>query len=112
MIFPTSHEIYVAIKTSNTPYYEQIRRARKEKKWTQKQLAEKLGVTPSYISIVEKGKEVPTIARAKEFAKILKPSINQRALLKKILETQGVNGEDLSFLKKFFTKVKKSFKIT
>ena len=97
------------MKTSNIPYNKQIKRARKQKGWTQRKLAEEMGVNPSYISIVEKGKQVPTIVRAKQFAKTLKPHINQKALLKKILEKQGVKGEDLFFFKKFLTKVKKYF---
>jgi len=97
------------MKTSNIAYNEQIRRAREKKAWTQRRLAEELGVTPSYISNVEKGKQVPTIARTKELAKILKPHINQKALLKKILEKQGVKEEDLSLYRKFLTKLKKYF---
>ncbi len=102
-------EVYVAVKISNLPYNEQIRRAREQKNLTQKGLAKKVGVSSSYISKVEKGIEVPTIERAKELAESLKPFISKRALLRKILEKQGIKGEDLFIFKKFFAKVKKCF---
>ncbi len=102
-------EVYVAVKISNLPYNEQIRKAREQKDWTQKELARKVGVSSSYICKVEKGIEVPTIERAKELAESLKPFISKRALLNKILEKQGIKGEDLFVFKKFFAKVKKYF---
>lgn len=50
---------------------ENLRRIRKEKKITQKQLAEKIGVQPSAISKYETGKVSPTVEQLEKIAEVL-----------------------------------------
>jgi DNA-binding XRE family transcriptional regulator len=100
-------DTYVAIKISNLPHNEQIREARKRKNMMQKELADKIGVCSSYVCKLEKGIEVPSIELAKKLTNSLKPYINKRTFLKKILLNKGIKEEDLFPFKKFLTMFKK-----
>ena len=102
-------DAYVAIKISNLPHNEQIREARKRKNMMQKELAEKIGVCSSYICKLEKGIEAPSIELAKKLANSLKPYINKRIFLKKILSNKGIKEEDLFPFNKFLATFKKYF---
>ena len=53
-----------------------IRRSRLEGKMTQEQLAEAAGVHPVYVSMVERGKRIPTIEVAYRFARALEESLS------------------------------------
>jgi putative transcriptional regulator len=102
-------DTYVAIKISNLPHNEQIREARKRKNMMQKELAEKIGVCSSYICKLEKGIEAPSIELAKKLANSLKPYINKRIFIKKILSNKGIKEEDLFPFNKFLATFKKYF---
>jgi XRE family transcriptional regulator, master regulator for biofilm formation len=52
-----------------------IRALRKGKGWTQEELAQRLGVTHTYVSKVESERTIPPIERLQEFAEILDVSI-------------------------------------
>ncbi len=54
-----------------TEFGELIRKNRKRMKMTQRQLAEKLGVTSGYISLLENGREKLSLGRARQLDKIL-----------------------------------------
>ena len=60
-------EAYTAAKLSILPYNEQIKGARKHKNLRQKDLALNLGLSPPYISKLEKGIEVPALNLAKKW---------------------------------------------
>lgn len=50
---------------------------RKERKITQEQLAEILGVTPDYVSIIERGKQNPGFHLAKKIADIFEKTVDE-----------------------------------
>lgn len=50
---------------------------RKAKKLTQEQLAEALGCSVEFISLVERGVNAPSVAGLEKFAKILKVEVNE-----------------------------------
>ena len=52
----------------------ELRRARK---LTQEQLAEALGCSVEFISLVERGVNAPSVARLENFAKILKVGVKE-----------------------------------
>lgn len=56
---------------SNLQYY------RKKNKFTQLELAKKVGVTKDYISMIERGKKNPGIFLAKRIAMILNSTIDE-----------------------------------
>ncbi|MGG2466824.1 helix-turn-helix transcriptional regulator [Paraclostridium bifermentans] len=56
---------------SNLQYY------RKKNKFTQSELAKKVGVTKDYISMIERGKKNPGIFLAKRIAMILNSTIDE-----------------------------------
>jgi len=58
-------EAYTAAKLSILSYNEQIKEARKHKNLRQKDLALNLGLSPYYISKLEKGTEIPALNLAK-----------------------------------------------
>jgi DNA-binding XRE family transcriptional regulator len=59
-------------KAKSTPLTPQdIREARKSKKWNQKELAEFMGVSQQLISLIERGNHTPTEKQEKELRKLL-----------------------------------------
>lgn len=55
------HPASVAINYEIMKYYYAFKTIRKHRKLTQKQLADFAGVSPGYISKIEKGEKVPTL---------------------------------------------------
>jgi transcriptional regulator with XRE-family HTH domain len=59
------------VENSSTPTGRIIQRARKAKNWTQAKLAGRVGVTPEYISHIERGIRTPAVDLAKRIADAL-----------------------------------------
>lgn len=55
---------------------EQLKKAREDAGLSQKEVADKLGVTQSYVSKVEAGQRRVDIVQLKKYAKIFKKRIN------------------------------------
>lgn len=58
---------------------EKLRAYRKEQKWSQKLLAEKLGISRSYLSEVESGKKKPSIELEEKIKNLLEIDIVKRS---------------------------------
>ena len=56
---------------------QRIASLRKTKKLTQEQLAEALGCSVEFISLVERGVNAPSVAGLERFAKILKVEVKE-----------------------------------
>jgi transcriptional regulator with XRE-family HTH domain len=56
---------------------QRIASLRKEKKLTQEQLAEKVGCSVEFISLVERGVNAPSVAGLEKFARILKVEVRE-----------------------------------
>ena len=56
---------------------QRIASLRKAKKLTQEQLAEALGCSVEFISLVERGVNAPSVAGLEKFAKILKVEVKE-----------------------------------
>ena len=56
---------------------QRIASLRKTKKLTQEQLAEALGCSVEFISLVERGVNAPSVAGLEKFAKILKVEVKE-----------------------------------
>ena len=54
---------------------DRVLRARSEKKMKQEELANQLGISPSYLSKIETAKQVPTVNLIEKIAKVLEKSI-------------------------------------
>ncbi len=52
-----------------------VRRLRKQREFTQEDLAEIVNVTPNYISYIENGKRRPSLALLRKIAKTLKTNL-------------------------------------
>lgn len=55
-------------------FYENLKKCRIEKGFSQKEIAELLGIAPSTYSLYESGKREPDVAKIRDIAKILKVS--------------------------------------
>ena len=58
-------------------YKSNLKIYRKDKNLTQSELAEKVGVTKDYISMIERGKKNPGIFLAKRIAVVLNSTIDE-----------------------------------
>ncbi len=56
---------------------QQIASLRKARKLTQEQLAEAIGCSVEFISLVERGVNAPSVAGLEKFAKILKTEVKE-----------------------------------
>jgi transcriptional regulator with XRE-family HTH domain len=56
---------------------QRIASLRKARKLTQEQLAEAIGCSVEFISLVERGVNAPTVAGLEKFAKILKTEVKE-----------------------------------
>ncbi len=56
---------------------QRIASLRKDRKLTQEQLAEALGCSVEFISLVERGVNAPSVAGLEKFAKILKVEVRE-----------------------------------
>jgi transcriptional regulator with XRE-family HTH domain len=56
---------------------QRIASLRKGKKFTQEQLAEAIGCSVEFISLVERGVNAPSVAGLEKFAKILKVEVRE-----------------------------------
>jgi transcriptional regulator with XRE-family HTH domain len=56
---------------------QRIAELRRQRKLTQEQLAEALGCSVEFISLVERGVNSPTVAGLEKFAKVLKVQVNE-----------------------------------
>jgi transcriptional regulator with XRE-family HTH domain len=56
---------------------QRIASLRKAKKLTQEQLAEAIGCSVEFISLVERGVNAPSVAGLEKFAKILKTEVKE-----------------------------------
>ena len=56
---------------------QRIAALRKARKLTQEQLAERLGCSVEFISLVERGVNAPSVAGLEKFAKILKVEVRE-----------------------------------
>lgn len=50
---------------------ERVKKARKNKGYTQEELAEKIGLSTGYIGFIEQGQRLPSIKTADKLARIL-----------------------------------------
>lgn len=55
---------------------QRLRRFRKEAHLTQSELAQKIGITPTYLSIIERGVQLPRLETFIKLANILRVSAN------------------------------------
>ena len=60
-----------------------VKEMRKEKGWTQSELAIEVGVTPKYISFIESGERTPSLAVADKIAIVLGGTVDQIFLTSK-----------------------------
>ena len=72
---------------------DNLRRIRKEKKITQKQLAEKIGVQPSAISKYETGKVSPTIEQLEKIAEVLEVPV-MSLFPQSVIDLRDIVGEN------------------
>jgi len=56
---------------------QQIARLRKGRKLTQEQLAEAIGCSVEFISLIERGVNAPSVSGLEKFAKILKVEVRE-----------------------------------
>jgi transcriptional regulator with XRE-family HTH domain len=56
---------------------QRIARLRKARKFTQEQLAEALGYSVEFISLVERGINAPTVAGLEKFARVLRVEVKE-----------------------------------
>jgi repressor LexA len=55
---------------------ERIRRIRKEKNFTQEELAWEIGLSPNYIGLIERGKKRPSIETLRKISEVLEIPIS------------------------------------
>lgn len=55
---------------------KRIKKLRKECEWTQEELAERVGVTSTYIGFIEQGQRVPALKTADKIARALGISLS------------------------------------
>lgn len=56
---------------------EQIKRIRRQKKWTQEQLAEKVNISPTYLGMIERGEKIPSFFTFVELVVCLEASADE-----------------------------------
>ena len=59
----------------NTPR-EKLVKIRKELKWTQEELADKVGISRAYLANIENGKHTPSLKVASKLSSLLNMSMN------------------------------------
>ncbi|MGM7719391.1 helix-turn-helix transcriptional regulator [Metabacillus sp. Hm71] len=55
---------------------EKLVKVRKERKWTQEELAEKAGISRAYLANIENGKHNPSLRVASKLSSLLNMSMN------------------------------------
>lgn len=55
---------------------KRIQRRRKELKFTQEELADKIGISRAYMGYIEQGRNAPSLEVLEKIARVLKISIN------------------------------------